>query len=84
VIEASPLTNRALRMANAGELPALLTLQEIEIMTMAAEGVSYDDIATRFGVTRSAIANHLKRVRDKLHCTSTVQAAVKLAKAGLI
>lgn len=72
------------RLVAQGRLPALLTERELLVMSRLAEGKSYEEIGAELGVGRAAVSNTLTRCRDKLQSRNSVQAAVKLARAGLI
>lgn len=78
------MTTSSQRLRYQGKLPAKLTEAELFVVGALADGKTYEEIGEELGVGRAAVANRLGRVRDKLHANNTVQAAVKLAKAGLI
>jgi DNA-binding CsgD family transcriptional regulator len=68
----------------SGVLPASLTAVEVAIVSEIARGKTYAEIADEFETSAANVGNHLVHVRHKLHSRNTVQAAVRLAKAGLI
>jgi DNA-binding CsgD family transcriptional regulator len=81
-----PLTNVALRLINANELPSLLTKREIRVMALVAEGWTLQEIGEdeEIDLTISGTATITRQVRNKIHAESTAHAVAKLVRVGLI
>jgi len=63
--------------------PQTLTLREIEVLQLIAEGLANADIAARLCVTENTVKMHLRHILDKLHLENRVQAAVYAVRHGL-
>jgi DNA-binding NarL/FixJ family response regulator len=61
-----------------------LTPREQEVLTLLAEGVTTDDIASRLYLSRNTIRNHVQRVLSKLGAHSRLEAVVIASRDGLI
>lgn len=61
-----------------------LTEREMQILELAARGLSNAAIATEVGLRESTVKNHMTNVMEKLHATSRTAAAAKAHAAGLI
>jgi DNA-binding CsgD family transcriptional regulator len=79
-----PNGGSALLQPRRRNLPATLTAREVDCMRRHAQGSTYEEIAADLGISAATVGNHLRHLRMKLRCTNSVQAAVKLAKAGLL
>ncbi|WP_107083426.1 LuxR C-terminal-related transcriptional regulator [Streptomyces decoyicus] len=60
-----------------GQLP--LTGRESAVAELVAEGMTNQQIASHLGLSKSTVAGHLDRVRDKLGVRSRTQIAVRVA-----
>jgi len=61
-----------------------LTARELEVLTLAAEGLTAREMAERLGVSERTITTHLGRIYGKLGVGSRL-AAVRLAvRSGLV
>ncbi|MEU9484687.1 LuxR C-terminal-related transcriptional regulator [Streptomyces decoyicus] len=65
------------RMATIGQPP--LTGRESAVAELVAEGMTNQQIASHLGLSKSTVAGHLDRVRDKLGVRSRTQIAVRVA-----
>lgn len=59
-----------------------LTVREIEILPLLAEGLSNKEIARRLGVEVTTVRTHLNRLYEKLRLESRVELALYAAHAG--
>lgn len=60
-----------------------LSPRELEVLRLAAQGLSNPHIASRLGISSHTVRTHLDHVMDKLGVSSRIQAAVWAAKQGL-
>ncbi|WP_261953559.1 LuxR C-terminal-related transcriptional regulator [Streptomyces nigrescens] len=61
----------------------LLTPRELTVSQLVAEGMTNQQIAAQLGLSKSTVASHLDRVRDKLGVRSRTQIAVRVSgRAG--
>ncbi|MEU9111297.1 LuxR C-terminal-related transcriptional regulator [Streptomyces sp. NPDC048483] len=66
--------------ARSGELP--LTQRESAVARLVAEGMTNRQIAAHLGLSKSTVASHLDRVRDKLGVRTRTQIAVRVTGRG--
>ncbi|WP_304309098.1 LuxR C-terminal-related transcriptional regulator [Pseudacidovorax intermedius] len=82
VAEARPAEAPGVRSAAAAS--ELLTRKEIQVMRLAAEGLSNDDIAERLFVAETTVRTHLRNINVKLDARNRMEAIALTRKAGLI
>ena len=61
-----------------------LSPRELEVLRLLADGLTSDTIARRLGITTYTCRDHLKRLRAKLDCSTTLQAVVIAARLGML
>ncbi len=61
-----------------------LSSREIEILTMADEGYTYQQMANRMNISRHTVHTHLKQIYTKLHVNSKKEALMKAKKLTII
>ncbi|MGE4318738.1 MAG: LuxR C-terminal-related transcriptional regulator [Deferribacterales bacterium] len=61
-----------------------LSSREIEILTMADEGYTYQQIADKLNISRHTVHTHLKQIYTKLHVNSKGEALLKAKKMTII
>ena len=61
-----------------------LTPRELEVLVLAAEGLTYRAIADRLGIAPITVAHVLRGVRQRLRARTTAQAAAVAYKRGEI
>lgn len=66
------------------EIETRLTEREQEVLTVAAEGLTAREIATRLGVRERTVTTHLGRIYGKLGVGSRVAAIRAAAGSGLV
>jgi len=71
------------RRAHPEELSAL-TERELEILTLVAQGLSNDEIATTLFISPATSKTHVSRVMMKLHARDRAQLVVMAYEAGLV
>jgi LuxR family transcriptional regulator, maltose regulon positive regulatory protein len=71
-------------MRSAGNASELLTKKEIQVMRLAAEGLSNDDIAERLFVAETTVRTHLRNINVKLDARNRMEAIALTRRAGLI
>lgn len=68
----------------AGVNSELLTRKEIQVLRLAAEGLSNDDIAERLFVAETTVRTHLRNINVKLDARNRMEAIALARRAGLI
>lgn len=68
----------------AGVNHELLTRKEIQVVRLAAEGLSNDEIAERLFVAETTVRTHLRNINVKLDARNRMEAIAVVRKAGLI
>jgi two-component system, NarL family, response regulator DevR len=71
-------------LEDGGGAPAALTAREIEILSVAAEGLTAKEIALRMGLASRTVTTHLANIYSKLGVGTRVAAVMKAANLGLI
>ncbi len=66
------------------ELDVRLTEREREVLTVAAEGLTAREMATRLGVRERTVTTHLGRIYGKLGVGSRLAAVRLAARSGLV
>jgi DNA-binding CsgD family transcriptional regulator len=61
-----------------------LTLREIEILRLIADGHLNKQIAADFNISEQAIKNNMTRILRKLDAVNRTEAVVKAAVCGLV
>ena len=62
----------------------LLTPGQWDVIRLAIEDCTQEEIAAELGISVSAVNSRLQRVRMRLNVRTTGQALLKLQKAGLL
>jgi DNA-binding CsgD family transcriptional regulator/tetratricopeptide (TPR) repeat protein len=75
-----PRGPRAATRANPGEL----TMREIEVLRLVAEGLRNVDVAERLVLSRRTVDHHVSAIFRKLNVRSRGQAAAAAARLGLL
>jgi len=70
----------ASREAKAG----VLTERQLDVLKMAAKGISYKEIGGSLGLTERTIKYHMGRIMEMLHLENRAQVIAYAAKMGLI
>lgn len=61
----------------------VLTPREMEVMELASQGKTKDEIATCLGISFDTVKSHMTSVRVKLNVTNTAQAVRVAITRGL-
>ena len=64
--------------------PAGLTNREVEVLRLAARGLSSQEIAVRLGIARKTAANHVEHIYTKIGVTNRALASLYAAQHGLV
>jgi DNA-binding NarL/FixJ family response regulator len=67
------------RTAESGISP-----RELDVLRLLGDGLTPDTAARRLGITAHTCRDHLKSLRAKLGCATTLQAVVTAARLGLL
>lgn len=62
----------------------ILTVREIECLSMSADGQSYSDIAAELGLSEHTVRSYLKMARTKLGSSTLTQAVGKAVRGGIL
>lgn len=73
----------ALRIA-ARERSGPLSRRELEVLSMVSEGLAYDDIGIRLGITERTVRAHMVSVKEKLGAANTTHAVAICFTKGLL
>jgi DNA-binding NarL/FixJ family response regulator len=77
------LPREELHVAPSGATPSL-SEQETRVLSMAATGLSYEEIAVQMGISRHSVQTYVKRAYRKLHVHSKVQALTEARRLRLL
>lgn len=72
------------RTGGAQPSPQALTGREQEILSLAATGLTNQEIAERLHLSVHTVKTHLRHVLDKLHARNRAEAAALAARRGLV
>jgi len=64
--------------------PAGLTAREVEVLRLAARGLSTHEIAVRLGISRKTAANHVEHIYAKIGVSNRARASLFAARHGLL
>lgn len=73
----------ALRIA-ARERSGPLTRRELEVLAMIGDGIAYDDIGARLGITERTVRAHVVSAKEKLGAANTTHAVAICFTRGLL
>ncbi len=63
--------------------PEALTVREMTVLRLIAQGLSNQEIADRLAVSEATVRAHVSRILGKLHLASRTQAALYAVREGL-
>ena len=66
------------------ELPDDLTLRELDVLRLLAEGASNKEIGERLHISQNTAANHVRSILTKTGLSNRTQAAIYAAEEGLV
>jgi len=61
-----------------------LTARELEVLSILADGYSYENTAARIGITVNTVRNYVRSIYEKLHVHSKSEAVSKALRSGLL
>lgn len=73
-----------LRVVDSDARPAALTPRQREVLLLLADGLSTPVIATRLGLSKETVRNHVRAVLAELGCHSRLEAVVEARRRGLL
>ncbi|HYJ60209.1 MAG TPA: response regulator transcription factor [Actinomycetota bacterium] len=82
--EASDLGDIAVALDRRRDIDARLTTRELQVLTVAAEGLTAKQIADRLGVRERTVTTHLGRIYVKLGVGSRLAAIRTATRSGLV
>jgi len=74
----------AVSRADARSLVGGLSVRELEVLRLVADGLPNRDIAGRLHISENTVKNHMRRVHEKLGVRSRTEAVVHAAREGLL
>ncbi len=77
------LPREQLQSSQQGATPSL-SEQETRVLSMAATGLSYEEIAVQMGISRHSVQTYVKRAYRKLHVHTKVQALSEARRLRLL
>jgi DNA-binding NarL/FixJ family response regulator len=72
------------RLAPPVAVDQQLTTRELEVLSLLADGYSYENSAARIGITVNTVRNYVRSIYEKLHVHSKSEAVSKALRAGLL
>jgi DNA-binding NarL/FixJ family response regulator len=64
--------------------PTHLSRREAEVLTLLAEGLSYDEIASQLGLRAETVRTHMRRAAERLGAATRTQAVAAALRGELI
>jgi DNA-binding CsgD family transcriptional regulator len=61
-----------------------LSARELEVLRLVGDGLTSDTVARHLGISNNTCRDHLKKLRAKLDCSTTLQAVVTAARLGML
>jgi len=68
----------------ADDVPDRLTLREIEILRLIAEGLTNREIAQRLCLSENTIKTYIQNLYQKLDAHNRIEAVMRATKRGLL
>ncbi|MCY1541738.1 HTH-type transcriptional regulator MalT [compost metagenome] len=84
VADSEAIASEAGQRMGAPPPSELHTRKEIQVMRLAAEGLSNDQIAERLFVAETTVRTHLRNINVKLDARNRMEAIAFVRRAGLI
>jgi DNA-binding CsgD family transcriptional regulator len=72
------------RVPRRREGPAGLTAREVEVLRLAARGLTNKDIAASLFITPKTVANHIEHIYTKIGVSTRAMASMYAMKHGLL
>ena len=82
--ETGDLGDIAVALDRRRDIDTILTSRELQVLTVAAEGLTAKQIADRLGVRERTVTTHLGRIYGKLGVGSRLAAIRTAARSGLV
>ena len=64
--------------------PSLLTVREMDVLRLLAQGNQRDQIATQLGIGAESVKTHLKGIMTKLNCPNATSAVGRAYELGIL
>ncbi|MBN9100188.1 MULTISPECIES: LuxR C-terminal-related transcriptional regulator [unclassified Pseudonocardia] len=78
------LTTRRVRVLDSGGQERLLSLREVEVLRLTAEGLGNTEIGDILGLSALTIKSHLARITHRLHAQDRAHLVLLALRAGAI
>jgi len=74
---------RSARVVTPASAEPALTMREIRVMQLVADGLSNKEIGVRLSITEGTVKNHVHNALEKLQLENRIQAAAYVVRHGL-
>jgi DNA-binding NarL/FixJ family response regulator len=64
--------------------PSILTMREMDVLRLLAQGNQRDQIATQLGIGAESVKTHLKGIMTKLNCPNATSAVGRAYELGIL
>jgi two-component system NarL family response regulator len=61
-----------------------LSPRQLQILTLVAQGQTYDQVAMTIGITERTVKYHMSEILDRLHLQNRAQVIAYAAQSGLV
>jgi DNA-binding NarL/FixJ family response regulator len=62
----------------------MLTVREVSVLTLLAEGLTHDQIGERLSISGETVRTHVRKASDRLGASTRTEAVAKALRMGLI
>jgi two-component system response regulator DesR len=62
----------------------MLTVREVSVLTLLAEGLTHDQIGARLSISGETVRTHVRKASDRLGASTRTEAVAKALRMGLI
>lgn len=76
--------SKAMTQGDARPVAGGLSVRELDVLRLVAEGLSNRDVAARLHISENTVKNHMRAVHEKLGVTSRTEAVVTAVRDGLL
>jgi DNA-binding NarL/FixJ family response regulator len=81
---ASKVLDRFAELSRQAQTPEMLSVREIEVLTLMAKGDANKEIAAQLHITDSTVKTHVSSIFQKLNAKDRTEAVMQAIKRGII